>query len=222
MAEIALADLTSGKYSISKGAVFIAEPAWDFNSDLELEYLGFTEGDVELELNEEFQTLTLDEYTGGLAHEAFVQGEGPVCTIPLFTGDPALRAKLSPTGGASGGYQRQLPVATKTLVVFPERLFLSADGQLDYAIEYDGSAWSLNGQPLTTDQERLLGQSIWIWRGYFSKPNIVYRHNDAGKSVDPVTFTAMYQPLAPNGHRAYTLGDPVDAGIDISSGLIGS
>jgi hypothetical protein len=223
MAGITLEDLGSGSFSISKGAVFYAD-AWDFSSALDLDFLGFTEGEITFSLNEEFQNLTLDEYTGTLSHKAFVQGEAPVLTIPLFTGDPSLRAILSPTGSASGGYSRQLPVAERTIVVFPEELFLTNDGQSTLELEYNtgASAWELDGQALTAEQDRLLGQALWVWRGYFSKPDVVYRHANAGKSVDEVTFTSMYQPLAPNGVRIYHIGDPLEVGIDPNSGVVGS
>jgi len=223
MASIALQDLGSGAFSISKGAVFYAD-AWDFAGALELDFLGFTEGEISFALNEEFQNLTLDEYTGSLSHKAFVQGEAPVLTIPLFTGDASLRAILSPTGTASGGYGRQLPVAERTVVVIPEELFLSNNGQGTLELEYNSgtSQWELDGVALTAEQDRLLGQSLWVWRGYFSKPDVVYRHADAGKSVDEVTFTAMYQPLAPNGARAYYIGDPLEIGVDPNIGTVGS
>jgi hypothetical protein len=223
MASISLQDLGSGAFSISKGAVFYAD-AWDFSSALELDFLGFTEGEISVALNEEFQNLTLDEYTGSLSHKAFVQGEAPVVTIPLFTGDASLRAILSPTGVASGGFGRQLPVAERTLVIIPEELFLSANGQTLLELEYNSgtSQWELDGVALTADKDRLLGQAFWGWRGYFSKPDVVYRHADAGKSVDEVTFTLMYQDLAPNGARAYHIGDPLEIGIDPNTGIVGS
>lgn len=224
MPGINLQDLGSGKFSLSKGAVFYSNDAWDFNSALTLNFLGFTEGEISFALNESFQTLTLDENTGELPHEGFVQGEAPVLTIPLFTGDPALRAILSPTGTASGGYQRQVPAKTRTVVVFPEALFLSADGQDTLELEYDsiGEQFTLDGTPLTTEQDRLLNQTLWIWKGHFSKPDVVYRHADAGKSIDETTFTAWYSPDAPNGARAYYIGDPTDIDVDINVGLLSS
>ena len=219
-----LNDLDTSKFAIGKGAVFYAD-AWDFDSDLhtDLSFLGFTEGEIVVEMNETFNMLTLPEYTGDAAHKAFVQGEAPVATIPLFTADPALRAILSPTGGASGGRRRQQPVKEYTLVVLPEELFLDpSDTQEDLALTPNmaSDGWELGGTALTEAQEELLGQSAWMWRGYFSKPPLTYRHEDGGKSVDQCTFTLMYQVLAPNGHRLYTLGDPFDAGIDVESGVV--
>jgi hypothetical protein len=224
MANINLQDLSSGKFSLSKGAVFYTTNTWDFNSQMTLNFLGFTEGEISFTANEEFQTLTIDENTGPLIHDAYVQGEAPVLTIPIFTGSPALRSILSPTGTASGGYERQVPVKTRTLVVFPEVLFLSADGQDTKTLTYNTAQtrWELDGVAATTAQNALIGQSLWIWKGHFTKPDVVYRHADAGKSVDEVTFTAWYQGLAPNGARAYHIGDPASIGIDINTGIVGS
>lgn len=224
MAGIDLQDLGTGKFSLSKGAIFYTVDEWDFNSALDLEFLGFTEGEVSFAPNETLQTLTLTEYTGELPHEGFVQGSAPVLTFPIFTGDPSLRAILSPTGLSSGGSDRQVPVKTRTVAVFPEAMFLTADGQGTKTLEYNSglTQWELDGVALTTEQDRLLGQSLWCWRGVFSRPDVVYRHADAGKSVDETTFTIMYQGLAPNGARAWYIGDPSEIDIDINVGVVGS
>jgi hypothetical protein len=220
-----LGDLDTTVFSIGKGAVFYAD-AWDFNSNLytSLDFLGFTEGPVSVEKNETFNELTLPEYTGDAPHKRFVQGEGPVATIPLFTADPELRAILSPTGGASGGRRRQQPVKEYTLVVLPEELFLdpATDFQEDLVLAATGTGWTLGGDALSAEKDRLLNQSVWLWRGSFTKPPLRYQHEEGGKSVDEVTFTCMYQVAAPNGHRLYTIGDPYEADIDVTTGIVGS
>jgi hypothetical protein len=221
-----LNDLDAGRFSIGKAAVFYAD-AWDFDSDLnnDLEFLGFTEGEVGVAFNETFNSLTLPEYTGDAPHKSYVQGEAPVATIPLFTADPSLRAILSPTGTSSGGLRRQRPVQEYTLVFVPEELFLDLsdpDAQTELTLSATGSGWELGGVALTPEQEETLAQSVFLWRGMFTKPPLTYRHEEGGKSVDEVTFTVMYQVLAPNGNRLYTIGDPYDAGIDITSGVVES
>jgi hypothetical protein len=219
-----LADLDSQRFSIGKAAVFYA-PAWDFASNLhaELEFLGFTEGEVSVAINETYNRLTLPEYTGDAPHKEYVQGEAPEITLPLFAADPDLRAILSPTGSASGGRKRQQPVVTYTVALIPEELFLDTSdptSQADLTLAATGTGWTLGGDALTTEQEALLGVSGWFWRVRFGKPNLIYRHEDGGKVVVDVTGTVLYQVEAPNGHRLYTLGDPYEAGIDITTGLI--
>lgn len=221
-------DLDDAIKSIGRAAVFYISPAWDFASKIttSLTFLGYTEGEITVNFNETFNNLTMPEYTGEAIHEANVQGEGPEVTIPLFTADPALRAICSPTGSASGGGKRQRPVATRTLVLFPEHLFLDQSDptlQETLPLEWDSVAnqWELGDVALTAAQEQALGQSIWIWKGYFSKPVLRYRHEEAGKSVDEVTFRAMYQDEAPVGYRLYAIGD-FSTVIDPDTGIMES
>src|SRR5690606_15246183 len=120
-----LLDLDAVLRSLGRGVVFYA-PVWDGTTNLALTHLGDTEGEITVEINETYNDLTLPELTGDAIHERKVAGENPVVTMPLFLADPALRAIVSPTGNASGGYQRQRPVTEYTLVIFPEELFLDA------------------------------------------------------------------------------------------------
>ncbi len=221
-------DLDDAVKSIGRAAVFYKSPAWDFASKITtgLTFLGYTEGEITVNFNETFNNLTMPEYTGEAIHEANVQGEGPEVTIPLFTADPALRAICSPTGSASGGGKRQRPVATRSLVLIPEHLFLDTSDptlQETVGMEWDSAAnqWELNDIALTADQEAVFAQSIWLWKGYFSKPVLRYRHEEAGKVVDEVTFRAMYQSEAPVGHRLYTMGD-FSTVIDPDNGIMES
>lgn len=223
-----LADLDSQLFAIGKGALFYSPTAWDFSSDLHaaLLFLGFTEGEIGASVNETYNQLMLQEYTGDAPHKTNIQGEAPVVTAPLFVADPSLRAILSPSGAASGGFRRQRPVQERTLVIIPEELFLDLDDpamQTELPLVPDGSGgWLLGTTPLTAAQTALLGQSAWFWRGYFRKPDLAYRHEDGGKLVQPVEFHVMNQTGAPLGHRLYTLGDPYDAGIDVETGISAS
>jgi hypothetical protein len=221
-----LTDLVASETAVGKGAVFYAPTAWDFASNLHasLFHLGFLEGELTLPFNETFNSLTLPEYTGEAEHLAFVQGEAPVATLPLYVANPALRAILSPTGVASGGFSRQRPVTERTLVIVPEQLFVSADpaGQVEAQLVPTGSGWTLNGVALNAAQTALLGKSVFLWRGYFKKPQYRFVHEGGGKLVEPVEFVCMFQSAAPNGHRLYTLGDPYEASIDLLSGVLES
>lgn len=212
-----LLDLNSVVRAIGRGVVFYA-PAWNGTQNLALTHLGDTEGEITVELNESYNDLTLPELTGDAVHERRLAGENPVITIPLFLADPALRAIVSPTGSASGGYMRQRPVTEYTLVIFPEELFRDANGDFKQ-LTFDGTVWQIGGQALTPDQEDLLGLSVWFWRGHFQKPGITFRSEDGGKLVLQVNYQAMPTKLAtsviPDGERLYTLGDPANKGIDI-------
>src|SRR5690625_1829066 len=213
-----LLDLQAQLRAIGRGVVFYAEK-WDGETNLSLTHLGDTEGEITAEMNESYSHLTLPELTGEAKHRSYVSGEDPVVTLPLFLADPALRAIVSPTGNASGGYQRQRPVKERTLVMFPEELFFDASEGEYGDLSYTGTAWQLNGEALSPAQTKLLGQSVWFWRGYFTKPGVAFRHEDGGKLVESISFQAMQSDLAlavlPDGERIYTLGDPGDKDIDI-------
>lgn len=211
---IDLKNLQDELRAIGRAVALVAETAWTPGTKLELTHLGDTEGDITVAFNESFVHMTLPEVTGPAKHESFVEGEDPVITLPLFVANPGLRAILSPTGNASGGNSRRQRVKSRTLVLMPEELFF--DGEKYTGITYSAAdGWEMGGQPLTEDQERLLGLSMWFWRGYFNRPGVSFRHGDAGKVVESVTFQVQHHPFMPEGEQLYTLGNPEDAGIDI-------
>lgn len=213
-----LLDLETQLRAIGRGVVFEADK-WDGATNLALTHLGDTEGEITVEVNEELSHLTLPEVTGPAKHKSYVTGEDPVVTVPIFYADPDLRSLVSPTGNASGGYQRQRPVKEKTLVIFPEDLFLDRVTNTHKALTYDGTAWKLGTAALTTEQTKLLGLSMWFWRGYFAKAGPVFRYEDAGKAVQPISFQVMQSDVAiakiPDGERLYTVGDPKAKNIKI-------
>lgn len=215
-----LLDLSAILRSISRGVVFYAPTRWDGLTDLALTHLGDTEGEITVAFNEAYSDLTFPEITGPAKHARYVDGEDPVVSIPLFYADPALRAICSPTGNASGGYERRRPVTERTLVIFPEELFFDEAGSRTYeTLAFTGNpgSWTLGGVALTSRQEELLGLAIWFWRGHFTKPGAVFKHDL--KDVQTVNFQVLQTdvPLAkiPDGERLYTLGDPADKGINI-------
>lgn len=216
-----LLDLTTQLRDIGRGVVFYASK-WAGTTDLGLTHLGDTEGEMTVNVNEEYSHLTLPELTGAGKHRSYVAGEDPVISIPIYYADPALRAIVSPTGNASGGYQRRRPVTERTLVIFPEELFYDAGPDDAYeALSNSSGVWTVGGTALTDRQQDLLDLSMWFWRGYFTKAGPVFRHEDGGKAVQTINFQVMHSDLSlsviPDGQRLYTLGDPLDSGINIDA-----
>lgn len=209
-----LTAMTAALAALGKAVVFRAA-YWDGVANLALTHLGNTEGDVTVAVNEAYSHLTLPEQTGPAKHESYAEGEDPVVTLPLFLANRALRDILTPTGNASGGYGRRRPVTKHTLVLFPEELFYNEGDDAYAQLSYDGTAWTLGGDALTSRQAELLDLSMWFWRGYFTKPPISFKHADGGKTVDAATFQVMHDATKPDGQMLYTLGDPADALIDI-------
>ena len=222
-----LLDLETVLRSYGRGVVFYAHDgvppavgdpeAWDGTTELQLAHLGDTEGDIVFTPNNTQATLTLPEISGGAVHDAVDLGEAPTLELPLFLADPDLLPIVAPRGISSAGHIRVCDVAERTLVVFPDELFQVAGEGCTYdTLSYTlATGWQLGGVALTAAQETLLEMALWLWRGYFVRPNSTFKggHGDEGKNIEPVTFTLMMHPTMPDGHRLYTRGDPAAAGI---------
>lgn len=217
MSSYDLLDLTTQVRAIGRGSVFYGTGAFaGSGNDLALTHLGDTEGEITIEPNEEYSELTLPELTGAAPHEKYVSGQAPVVTIPLYAADAALRAIVSPTGSASGGYQRRRAVTEYTLVIFPEQVFIEGDVQVTVAYTTAGG-WTVGGDAATATQEALLDLSIFFWRGHFTVTPPMYRHEDGGKVVQEVMFHAMHNGSMPDGHHLYTIGRPENSSIEIAA-----
>lgn len=193
---------------------------WDAASALYLAHLGDTEGDIVFEPNQSVATLTLPEIAGEAIFDATYTGENPQLQVPLFLADPDILPIVSPTGRKGGGHIRVRDVAERTVVLFPETLFRKAD-ETYATLAYSGGSWTLDGSPLTAENQTLLDLSVWFWRGYFERParSFLGGHGDDGKNIQTVNFNAMMHPDMPDGERLYTVGDPSDYGIDIETGV---
>lgn len=193
--------------AIGKGAVFYGDAFAGSGNDLSLTALGFIEGELSIELNDSYSTLVLPENTGPAPIEKYLEGYAPEVTIPLIAADSALRAIVSPTGSAHGGYTRRRAVTEHSLVIFPEQLFIesNADAEVEYTQE---GGWTVGGDAATPAQLALLDLSVWFWRGHFTATPPMYRHEDGGKVVQNVIFHSMHNSAMPEGHHLFTIGRP--------------
>lgn len=211
MSSYDLLTLTDQIFAIGKGSVFYGTGAFaGSGNDLTLTHLGLTEGDIDIEANEEYSTLTLPDNTGPAPIEKYFDGAAPVITMPIIAADPALRAITSPVGTASGGYERRRSVTEYTLVVFPEEVFIEGDAQVTVAYTTAGG-WTVGGDAATTEQLAQLDLSFWAWRGHFSVTMPMFRHDDGGKVVQTVEFHIMQNFNMPQGHQLWTIGRPEQA-----------
>ena len=221
-----LLDLTAQVRAIGRASVFYGVGKYTYaaapgGAALTLTHLGDTEGDIEIAANEEYSDLTLPELTGPAIHERYVTGENPQVTLPMYVADADLRAILSPDGTAHGGNWRQRAVTEYTLVIIPEEVFIEANtsANLVYTNTAGVGAWTVGGDAATAAQLALLDLSIWFWRGHFTKAMPIYRHGDAGKAVQSVTFQSMFNQSMPDGHHLYTVGRPEQAATPIHVAL---
>ena len=223
MPSYTLLDLTAQARAIGRASVFYAADPYAYaasptGADLTLIHLGDTEGEITIEANEEYSDLMFPELTGSAKHKRYIAGEDPVVTIPIYAADPTLRAILSPTGSANGGYQRRRAVTERALVLIPEQVFIDSDNAqaaLAGTNTAGTMAWTVGGTAASAEQLELLGMSIWFWRGHFTRAMPIYRHEDGGKVVQSVSFQVMHNASMPDGHHLYTVGLPESADTPI-------
>jgi hypothetical protein len=228
MTTAATRDIRSWSYEIGKARVFFATATdsgtdldpikWDGTTPLYLKELGLLEGEPTWSPNGETNPLTLPEYLGPAPIKVNYTGEAPVLELPMYLADPALLSIVSPTGGPGAGYESQQPVARRTLVVFPEALFRNDAGGPLLSLTYTtADGWEVGGVAVTAEQERLLGLSLWLWSGFFSRPAIPFRFGDGGKALTSTEFSVIADLDLdfPEGSWLYWIGDPADAAIDI-------
>lgn len=222
MSNFILADVSNVIATYGRGVVFYSRKWVPVEGPIVMQQLGVTEGDIVVTPNGATAGLTLPELTGPIPHEFDYLGENPVIEVPLYLADPALIAICSPSGSAHAGRSRRGPVREYSLWVVPEALFLSTDDdgivtQLPLAFDNAG-VWTVDGQPLDDEQQRLLEASFWIWRAVFNRPTRRFRGGagDDKKNIETVSTQAMHHPNLPEGHHIYTSGDPFTSGIDLN------
>lgn len=155
-------------------------------------FLGATEGDVAVALNEEYNVLTFPEYTGPSEEEVEMTGEKPVATIPLIVGNSALWAKINPLGTRGGGSNTHTPVVYTGLAIIPE-------SEVSGGLSYNGTVWA----PAAPTN------AIWFPRGYFTSPGPTYGQSEGGKRIISVAFHACRDATRPAGSQTHYIGNPV-------------
>lgn len=214
-----IGDLTATIRHIGRGCVFYHVGAYaGSGTDMTLVYLGDTEGEITVEENAEFSSLTTPELTGPVARQKYLEGIDPVITIPLVGADPALDIIVNPapaaSGSGGGGYDRHQAVTEYALVIFPEEVFIESNAQT--YVQYDQIlTWKVGGDVATAPQLALLDKSIFFWRGHFEAMPPRYVHADGGKLITEVTFHAMHNVNMQQGHWIYTKGRPDQAATPI-------
>lgn len=168
-----------------------------------MEMLGAIEGAVSVSPSYTLNNYTLPELTGEAVHEAIVMGAGLTVQIPLIMGNSELWSKISPTGTASGGYSTPQSVVETSLIIVPAVNFPGA------GVSYSGTTWT----PTGVDATNTIQNQITIWRGYFMPGEMSLSVENGGKVISTVTFTAMHYDANPEGHKLWTRGNPVTAGV---------
>lgn len=202
-----------GRATLMEGAYWDGFPSGALTDHLT--HLGDTEGAVVINPNPTRSILTVPELTGDAEHLSFEKGENPIVNIPVFYGDPALRARTSGTGLAGAGLTRPVRSAERTLMILPEELFVDAStapATLQTLSYTNGVGWRVTpagGSPraLTAAEIVLLGKAVTFWKGYWVKAPTTFQDDAGGKSVETLEWHTLIDSTKPDGQMLYSVGD---------------
>ena len=167
--------------------------------------LGSIEGEVSF--NEDFQYNDLTtEQTGGVVHQRQVMLGSVTITAPIVFSNVEAYASTHPLGLAHGGHSRQQPAAETSVMIVPD-FEHAADGTFAYNIA--GAETTPSWKPAPPKH------AVFLWRASRTRDALSFQQDNGGKRVITVTFTGMWFDGAavPEGHKVYTIGDPVAAGV---------
>lgn len=169
-----------------------------------LSILGLTPGDITPAMNPDFIERIYEEYSSQPV-DFKLRGFAPTVDIPLIWGDPAVYAKVSPTGAAAGGHSTPQAVTYTSLIIVPQSEFDPDDGW-----EHDGTDWvTPDGGP---------EHAIWLPKGYFSGAFPTFgSHNTENKNrTGSVTFTGVLADAEewPEGAKSWIIGNPEDHDVE--------
>lgn len=200
--------LTAALQAIGNAQVFVGDP---FTAN-GLVALGAKEGAVRVEVNEQFNDLTAPELTGPAVHERTLMGVNVRVTVPLILGDPAVYAKISPTGAKGGGSSTpQATVKTSVLVIPDQEVaggLANATGATAGWVRTAG-----NGVAGATATDAAPKHAVWLWRASAETPSRSFTYENGGKMIVEVTFQTFFYAANPEGQKVYTVGDPTAQGI---------
>lgn len=165
-----------------------------------LTVLGLTPGDITPAMNPEFVSRIYEEYSSQPV-DVKLKGFAPTVDIPLIWGDPAIYAKISPTGSAAGGHTSPQPLVYTSLVLVP-------DSEFQDAWAHTGNAW--------TYPEEGPKHAVWFPKGYFSGafPTFGSLNTENKNRAGSVTFTGVLGgPEWPEGTKSFVIGDPAAKGV---------
>lgn len=170
-------------------------------------HLGAMEGERSFRVGYTHNDLTAPEYTGGAVHQRASNVETAEITANVIVGDPDLWAKINPFGLKGGGYSSFRSPRTVAAVLIPKDEV--GDGLTNPAGTSAG--WvrvPAGGGTNVTGIAAAPKSAIWLPRATISHGDIPFNFGDGGKSIVPVTITAMFYAAAAEGYKLYAIGDP--------------
>lgn len=197
--------LSAALAAVGVAEVFIGDPFTNGG----MSSLGAVEGTITVNVPQETNPLTAPELTGGVGHQATTTLGDVNVVVPVILGDPAVFAKISPTGLASGGHSIPQKVIETSVLIIPRA---EVGGSLNWDTVAPGWARTA-GNGVAAGTSAAGGavapkNAIWLWRAYPTFGGLPYSYGNGGKVIVEVTFHAMFFAANPEGHKVYTIGDP--------------
>lgn len=171
--------------------------------------LGAVEGDVTVDTPFGMNKLTAPELTGDITHQQTITTGDVKVHVPLILGDPTVWAKIMPLGVKGMGWSTPQKPQEVTVCVIPR-------AELGGSLGYASTTWTRtagNGVGAATGSGAAPKNAIWLWRATPTIASVPFKYANGGKVITEVIFTAMFDGTRPEGHKALTIGDPMDASI---------
>jgi hypothetical protein len=159
-----------------------------------------TQGEVQVNMPQVLNRLTAPELTGEVAHDAQITPGQMTVVVPVIYGGAQTLDEFSAHGAAGDGYSAPRTPVYTSLLVIPKREMSTADPPV---ISYDGTTWVPSAPT----------HALWFWKTVPQRPEMRFSWEDGGRVIIPVTFEVFYDGARPSGHRLFTQGNPVTAGI---------
>lgn len=202
---IAPYSLTAALAAMGVAEVFIGDPFTNNG----MSSLGAVEGTITVNVPQETNQLTAPEMTGGVAHQSTITYGDVNVVVPVIMGDPAILAKISPTGLKSGGHSTPQKVVETAVLIIPRA---EVGGGLDWnPAVIGGPGWDRtagNGVSAGTLAAAAPKNAVWLWRAFPTFASLPFSYANGGKVIAEVTFHAMFYAANPEGHKIFTIGDP--------------
>jgi hypothetical protein len=202
--------LTKALQAIGNAQVFVGDPFASGGGGMVA--IGAKEGEISVEVDEEYNDLTAPELTGPAVHQRTVMGVSVRITVPVIAGETDLYPITSPLGQSGGGVSYPLPVVPTSVLVIPN---LEVGGGLANATGAT-SGWVRTagaGAAAATEAAAAPKHAVWLWRAAPERPSRSFSYENGGKQIWNVTFQSMFDGDRPEGHKVYTVGDPTAQGI---------
>lgn len=162
-----------------------------------------TEGEITVPTTQTLNVMTAPEFTGDVPHDAWVLPGDLVITVPVIYGGTQTLGQFSAHAAASEGYSNPKRPTFTSLAIVP---LIEMDTQSPPQLSYNGTVWVPATPPV---------HALWFWKVVPLRPDLRLAFDNGGKVILPVSFRVFFDATKPEGHKIFTQGNPVTAGVTL-------